>query len=107
MDKEFNNDPKIIHTTIAQLKQKPEYKELLEEFDFLDYDTYPYSPLLGRTLNRLQESRLLSSINPGYEKYQMNEKTKAVIKTQVIDAKLSDQATKLEEMASILQKALQ
>ena len=52
MKREFSNDPKIIHTTIARLRKDARYKDLLEGFDFLNYDPYPYSPLLGRTLNR-------------------------------------------------------
>ena len=106
MPEKFNNDPQIIHTTIARLKQDTRYKDLLEEFDFLNYDPYPYSPLLGRTLNRLQESRLLSSLNPSYEKYVVTEESKTAIRDQILNVKLADQTEKLREMASELEKAL-
>jgi hypothetical protein len=106
MNDEFPNDPKIIHTTIAILKQNNRYKELLEDFEFLDYDPYPYSPLLGRTFNRLQESRLLSSINPSYDYYKMRRESKEAIEEQIIKVKLSDKIDKLKEIALELQNAL-
>jgi hypothetical protein len=106
MPGEFNNDPQIIHSTIARLKQDARYRDLLEEFDFLEYEPYPYSPLLGRTLNRLQESRLLSSLNPSYEKYVVTEESKEAIRGQILNVKLADQTEKLREIASELKKAL-
>ena len=51
---EFSNDPEKIHTTIRKLQQEEKYKDLLEDFEFLDYPRFPYSPLLGRIFNRLQ-----------------------------------------------------
>ena len=106
MEKPFSNDPQIIHTTISRLQKDVRYKDLLEGFDFLDYDPYPYSPLLGRTLNRLQESRLLSSINPNYEMYFLNDISRDAIKKQILEVRLADQTQKLKEMASELKKAL-
>ena len=107
MKEEFSNDPQIIHTTIARLKKDARYKDLLEGFDFLDYDPYPYSPLLGRTLNRLQESRLLSSINPNYETYFLNDKSREAIENQILKVRLADQTQKLKEIASELQSELE
>jgi len=106
MSSEFSNDPKTIHTTIARLQQDSKYRGLLEEFEFLDYHPYPYSPLLGRTLNRLQEARLLSSLNPSYEKYVVTEASKKAIEKQILEVKLADQKDKLSEIASELTKAL-
>jgi len=102
----FSNDPAKIHTTIAQLQKKEEYRDLLEDFEFLDYDPYPYSPLLGRILNQLQEARLLSSLNPGYEKYVTTEPSIKAIKADILNKKLKDKKGKLEEIASELIKAL-
>jgi hypothetical protein len=103
---EFSNDPEIIHRTIAHLKQNPKYKDLLGEFEFIDYDTYPYSPLLGRTLNRLQESRLLASLNPSYEKYVLNKETKDAIIERILNVKMVDQKDNLREMAEELENSL-
>lgn len=106
LPKEFSNDPAKIHSTIAQLQKEEKYKYLLEDFDFLNYDPCPYSPLLGRILNRLQESRLLSSLNPGYEKYVLNDDSREAIKADILEKKLSDQRDNLEQMAVELKAAL-
>ena len=106
LPKEFSNDPAKIHSTIARLQKEEKYRYLLEDFDFLNYDPCPYSPLLGRILNRLQESRLLSSLNPGYEKYVLNEDSREAIKADILEKKLRDQRDNLEQMALELQAAL-
>ena len=106
LPKEFSNDPAKIHSTIARLKKEEKYRYLLEDFEFLNYDPCPYSPLLGRILNRLQESRLLSSLNPGYEKYVLNEDSREAIKADILEKKLRDQRDNLEQMALELQAAL-
>ncbi|MBM3157163.1 MAG: hypothetical protein FJ004_07735 [Chloroflexi bacterium] len=103
---EFNNDPKKIHSTIERLQRQKKYKHLLEDFEFLNYDPYPYSPLLGRILNRLQEARLLSSLNPEYEKYVLKKESREAIKKNILKKKLSDQAENLQQMASELKMAL-
>lgn len=103
----FSNDPSKIHTKIAELQRKNEYKDLLEDFEFIDYYPYPYSPLLGRILNRLQESRLLSSLNPGYEVYVMEDVSKDAIRSSILEKKLSAQHAKLEQMALELQGVLE
>jgi hypothetical protein len=106
LPKEFSNDPEKIHTTIARLQKIPRYRWLLGDFEFLDYDPYPYSPMLGRTLNRLQESRLLSSINPDYQKYQVNSDSRKAIREEILGKKLVGQEEKLREIASALRKVL-
>ena len=92
--------------TIARLQKKDEYKDLLREFEFLDYYNYPYSPLLGRTLNRLQESRLLSSLNPSYEKYVVKDESADAIRAGILERKLSGQKRKLKRIAEELKVAL-
>ena|GEM_PF-4883503 len=106
LPEEFSNDPAKIHSTIAQLQKEEKYRYLLEDFEFLNYDPCPYSPLLGRILNRLQESRLLSSINPGYEKYVLNKDSRKAIKVDILDKKLRDQKDNLVQIASKLQEAI-
>ena len=102
----FSNDPEKIHSTIARLQKQEKYRYLLEDFQFLNYDPYPYSPLLGRVLNRLQESRLLSSLNPGYEKYVMSEDSKMAIEADILEKKLADQRENLKSIASELEVVL-
>jgi hypothetical protein len=107
MKEEFNNDPVKIHRTISKLRENEKYREILEDFEFIEYPDFPYSPLLGRTLNRLQESRVLASINPSYDKYQLNKGSKEEIVKQILDKKLFEEKDKLKEIALELSNALQ
>ena len=104
----FNNDPEKIHRTIKRLQQKKKYKELLGGFDFLDQARFPYSPLLARVLNRLQESRLLSSRNPDYVVYEVKPESQAAIRSYFLDRGrvLSDYSETLNEIAKELNKEL-
>ncbi len=105
---EFSNDPEKIHTTIRKLQQEEKYKYLLEDFEFLDYSRFPYSPLLGRIFNRLQESRLLSSRNPGYIVYQTEKPSRDAIESYFLSegSILYEQRDKLREIARELVKEL-
>jgi len=105
---EFDNDPEKIHRTIRNLQQKEEYRDLLEGFEFLDYPRFPYSPLLGRILNRLQESRLLSSRNPDYRVYQVKQVSREAIVSYFVGEGevLYEQRDKLKAIASELEKEL-
>ncbi len=105
----FNNDPKKIHSKIAELQKKEEFKELLGDFEFLHYPRFPYSPLLGRILNRLQEARLLSSLNPDYKMYVMEGASREAIRSDLLGAgkKLYSHHDKLRQIASELQKELE
>jgi len=102
----FSNDPSKIHKKIAELQKRNEYKDLLEDFEFIDYYPYPYSPLLGRILNRLQESRLLSSLNPDYKEYVMERASKDAIRSNILEKKLSAQHAELEQIALELKGVL-
>lgn len=104
--RELSNDPAKIHSTIKRLQEREEYRDLLEDFEFLDYYPYPYSPLLGRILNRLQESRLLASLNPGYEMYVIEDISREAIRSGILEKKLAHQRDKLEQIAEELKAAL-
>ena len=105
---EFSNDPEKIHTTLRRLQQEEKYNELLGPFEFIDYPRFPYSPILGRILNRLQESRLLSSRNPDYRVYQVKPTSKEAIESYFLaEGKvLHQQIDKLKEIASEFKKEL-
>lgn len=104
----FNNDPEKIHRTIKKLQEREEFRDLLGEFEFLDYSRFPYSPLLGRILNRLQESRLLSSLNPDYKMYVMERVPRDAIQSDLLGEgkKLNKQRDKLAQIASELEGEL-
>ena len=105
---EFSNDPEKIHTTIRKLQQEEKYKDLLEDFEFLDYPRFPYSPLLGRIFNRLQEARLLSSRNPGYLVYETKENSRDAIESYFLSEGkiLYEYRDKLREIAGRLEQEL-
>lgn len=102
----FPNDPQKIHETIRSLQKEEKYKDLLGDFEFIDYYPYPYSPLLGRILNMLQESRLMACLNPDYNMYVMEPASKKAIKRDILGKKLKEQRSKLEEIASELKQAV-
>ena len=102
----FPNDPEKIHSTIRRLQKEEKYKDLLGDFEFLDYYPYPYSPLLGRILNMLQESRLMACLNPDYNMYVMEPASKKAIKRDILGKKLKAQRSKLEEIVSELEQAV-
>jgi hypothetical protein len=108
LPEEFSNDPRKIHTTIRKLQQEEKYKDLLGDFEFIDYSRFPYSSLLGRILNRLQESRLLASRNPDYAVYQIKPDSRAAIEAYFLSEGkvLYEQRGKLEEIALELTKEL-
>lgn len=102
----FPNDPEKIHATISSLQKEERYKDLLGDFEFIDYYPYPYSPLLGRILNMLQESRLMACLNPDYNMYVMDDVSREAIKLNIIDKKLNEERGKLEEIASELKRSV-
>jgi hypothetical protein len=80
----------------------------LGDFEFIDYPRFPYSPLLGRILNRLQESRLLSSRNPGYMVYETKKASRDAIESYFLSEGkiLYENRNKLEEIAVRLEQEL-
>lgn len=104
----FSNDPEKIHETIYGLQKEEKYKDLLGDFEFIGYSRFHYSPLLGRILNRLQESRLLSSRNPGYVVYEIKDKSQEAIKSYFLEEgkTLHRYRNQLEEIARCLAEEL-
>jgi len=102
----FSNTPEDMHEKIYKLQKQERYRELLGGFDFIDYATFHYSPLLGRILNRLQQSRLLSSRNPEYKVYEVTLESKDAINSYYLDeGKLFNSCRlQLKEIANELSK---
>jgi hypothetical protein len=80
----------------------------LGSFEFIDYSHFHYSPLLERILNRLQESRLLSSRNPDYLFYEIKPESRKAIESYYLKKGkiLHKQRKKLQGIASQLKKEL-
>ena len=105
---EFNNDAEKIHTRLYELKKEGKYDDLVGKFEFVGYSRFPYSPLLDRIFNRLQESRLLSSRNPDYIKYQIKEESRKAIKAYYLEngKSLHEHRGRIKEIAHRLSKDL-
>ncbi|MHB8085374.1 MAG: hypothetical protein ACYDHZ_06085 [Dehalococcoidia bacterium] len=103
---DFSNAPKDIHEKIYELQKQGKYSELLGGFEFIDYARFHYSPILGRTLNRLQESRLLSSRNPEYMVYEIKDDTRDAIESYYLkEGKILHECrNQLDEIAKELKK---
>ena len=105
---EFSNDPEKIHETFYRLHNDTKYKDLLGNFEFIGYSKFHYSPLLERILNRLQESRLLSSRNPDYLFYEIKPESRKAIEAYYLKKGkiLHKQRKQLERIAGELKKEL-
>lgn len=105
---EFSNNPEKIHETFYRLQKETKYKDLLGNFEFIDYSQFHYSPLLERILNRLQESRLLSSRNPDYLFYEVKPDSRKAIESYYLKKGkiLHKQRKQLEGIAKELKKEL-
>lgn len=68
---------KIIHTAIFELKK--EYPDFFRDFVFSRGDIYPFSKELERVLFRLQQSRILGTINPTFEFFVFPKKSKEIV----------------------------
>lgn len=66
-----------IHTAISKLKES--YPDFFSEFVFSRGDLYPYSKELERILFRLQQSKILGTINPSYEDFILTNESKEVV----------------------------
>ena len=105
---EFNNNAEKIHTRLYELKKEGKYNDLVGNFEFVQYSRCHYSPLLDRIFNRLQESRLLSSRNPDYIKYQISDGSKKAIESYYLQKGkiLHEQRERLKEIADRLMEEL-
>jgi len=102
----FSADYQTIHRAFATFKQKKEYQDILQDFEFVGTSPYPYSPLLERVLSRLQEDRLLSARNPDYQVYLTSDTSRTAIQQRIITKFSELQKRKLKKLAEELEKVL-
>lgn len=69
-------DPGVIHHAIYELKQKSEFRDLLDDFSFDTSGILPFSDLLDTVLFRLETSCILGTLNPRYEQYELSQEKK-------------------------------
>ena len=89
-------DVRKIHSTLCELKKK--YPEMLEEFSFSKNDVYPFSRLLERVFFRLQNSSLISTVNPDFKECIIKADSKEYIRKNVLPLFKKVNQVKLEKM---------
>lgn len=85
-----------IHTAMYKLKKK--FPEMLEEFSFSENDLYPFSRLLERVFFRLQNSSLISTVNPDFKECIVRKESKEYIHKNILPLFEKDEQTKLKRM---------
>ena len=97
-------DVENIHRAFCKLKEK--YPEILEEFVFSRNDIYPFSPLLERTLFRLQNSGLISTVNPDFKRCIISDESKAYIRKSILPIFQDEEKRKLEKMGKTFEQRI-
>ena len=97
-------EDKKIHTALFKLQK--EYPDLFGEFIFSRGDLYPFSKELEEILFRLQQSGVLGTINPGFEKYILPNKSKKVILESLSEKLSKEEKEKLEQMTNKFESLL-
>lgn len=105
LSSEFTSDSAKLHTGIRALQEKEKYKELLEDFSFVDAYPFPYSSLLERVLQRLQECMLIrwKALEPIFE---ISERARKAIKDELLPKFNQEQQRQLKSMAEELKPIL-
>ena len=95
-------DVRRIHTAIHELKKK--YPEMLTKFTFSQKDVYPFSRLLERVLFRLQNSSLISTVNPDFKICIVSKESKEYVHKNIQPSFSDDEQEKLKQMAKMFER---
>ena len=107
LPKRFPNDPPKIHSTIARLQKREEYKDLLKEFEFVNYPRFPFSSLLERILNELKGAGgFINTLSPDYKECIIRDDSREAIRKEVLPKFTRQQQDNLRKLASELKSAL-
>lgn len=105
LNSEFTSDSAKLHTGIRMLREKEDYGGLLEDFVFVDAYPFPYSPLLERVLQRLQECMLIrwKALEPIFE---ISKRAKRAVEKGLLPKFNEEQQRQLKSMAEELKPIL-
>jgi len=95
-------DVRKIHTAMYEVKR--EFPEMLKEFSFSENDVYPFSRLLERVFFRLQNSSLISTVNPDFRECIVKNESKKYIRENVLPLFENDEKIKLEKMGKAFER---
>ena len=100
---EFTTDFDKIHSQFFAFRDE----ELFKEFSFKDNGIYPYSELLEDIFSRLSVSGLLTCQNPIYQRFEIKEKQKEIIRKTSLRKFSDPQKQELERISKIIQRSLE
>ena len=95
-------DVRKIHAAMYEVKKK--FPEMLGEFSFSENDVYPFSRLLERVFFRLQNSSLISTVNPDFKECIIRSESKEYIEKNVLPLFEEDEKIKLEKMGKAFER---
>lgn len=102
-EEEFTTDFEKIHSQFFEFREV----ELFKEFSFRDNGIYPYSELLEDIFSRLSVSGLLTCQNPIYQRFEIKERQKEIIRRTSLRKFNEPQKRELERISKIIQKSLE
>lgn len=103
---QFKGIKEIIHRTFFELKEN--FQEHFKSFYFTKNDKYPFSKKIDDIFFRFQNYRSLSMKNPNYDTYLISDKTKEIIKNNLLPKIKDEEFYKdLPEMVKIIKKRLE
>jgi len=97
-------DSEKIHRAFYKLKEK--YPGILEEFVFSRNDIYPFSSLLERILFRLQNSGVISTVNPDFKRCMISDESKNHIREHILPIFQDEEKHKLEEIGKMFEQLM-
>lgn len=98
----FTGDPKVIHETFYELRDR--YPLMQSLLAFTKNSVYPFSKQLEETLNTLQICRIIGMENPDFERYQIKSGGKKFIGKDIIPLFDKNQLKQIKEMAKVFDK---
>jgi hypothetical protein len=102
--KEIPLDVQKIH--VALYKIKKQHPEMLEQFSFSEKDVYPFSRLLERVLFRLQNSNLISTVNPDFKVCIIPDISKQYVQKHILPLFNEGDQKKLEQMGKLFEQLI-
>lgn len=95
----FCTDPAIIHSAIYELREKEEFKNMLNKFAFDTRGIYPRSRTLENSINHLQLAGLLERTNPRFSVFEIKDSTRKYFEEDLENLFNKQQKEQLKNMA--------
>lgn len=95
----FCTDPNIIHEAIYNLREKKEFKNVLNKFTFDTRGIYPRSRRLENSINHFQLSGFLERINPKFSVFKITDFIDDYFKKDIKDIFSEQQKKQLNGIA--------